>query len=136
MFEVWWCETYNQPPNHPLLKEVSEFELMLQFYVWFVRNKPEEANRIRLSNVQGNTQVVTGDGPVDELERKLANDEPIPDLVNALVHPSDRESVRAFLAERALESLLPQEGTTHPMNGEKTSPSPGVPSGASGFIPE
>ena len=134
-FEVWWCDHYKVPLNDSRLDAVTDIEMMQQFYLYFVVNHPDEVARIMLSQVQPNTQVVTGDERIDELERMLAKGEELPDLVDHLVAPKEREAVRSFLMRRALENMAhyaelqkkasPQEEPDYPIP---------VPSGMADYI--
>lgn len=115
---MWWCSHFKRPLNDPLLQELTPFELVCQFYLFFVHEHPDEAAKIMMSQVQQNTQVITGDVAIDQLEETLAKGLPMPDLINTLVAKEDRSSVRDFLTKGALEQLA-REASRQAGQGEE-----------------
>lgn len=109
--KIWWCEKYNRPPNHPLLLELTEEELYLQYMSWFVREHPGKATGL---GVGGNTQYVTGDKVIDELEAKVVRGKEVPDLIDLFLKPDAAKEAKQWLESRkkAVDSggwSLPEE---------------------------
>lgn len=109
-YEVWFCRTFGATPNDPRLLNTTDLDLRCMFYAWFLGEHPEEAARIRMSNVKGNIQMVTGDARIDALEEILAKGGELPDLVSYLVADEDQDQVRAELTQRAIEHLFGERG--------------------------
>jgi len=73
MLQRWWSKKYRLPPNSKEFKNYTEEELWVEFYEDYYAAEP---NKGSLDLEEGeNVQFVTGDPEIDELEKRIANDD-------------------------------------------------------------
>ncbi|NJL53733.1 hypothetical protein HC928_00410 [bacterium] len=113
----WWSKKYRLPWNHDLFQDRTVFDLMVEFYLDKIEEKPLEAYR----NDKGEIQFTdTGDALVDRWEQQIAEGG-VPNLMEAFDEQSI-DLIKKRVANQANRD--PYQGMTIKQAAEHSAASP------------